>query len=120
MQAQDQLKAYFKKYGGLLKAKNLLYIKHLLFLLSKLLKIFMMQSIDKTDKATMSARLMQFSDFLAETDILDLNIFKLIRYVEKSKISHKLRGFYKTKMEKDSAGVTEENNTENVEIRQTR
>jgi chromosome transmission fidelity protein 1 len=112
VQAQDQLKAYFKKDGGLLKAKNLLYIKHHLFLLSKLLKIFMMQSIDKTDKATMSARLMQFSDFLAETDILDLNIFKLIRYVEKSKISHKLRGFYKTKMEKDSAGVTEENNTE--------
>ena len=57
---------------------------------------------------------MQFSDFLAETDILDLNIFKLLRYVEKSKISHKLHGFYKTKIEKDAAGGgAMENNTEN-------
>ena len=52
---------------------------------------------------------MQFSDFLAETEVLDLNIFKLIRYVEKSKLSHKLHGFYKTKMEKDAVAENTEN-----------
>ena len=91
--ARDQLMAYFKKYGGLLKAKNLLYVKQILMLQSKLQKCF---------QNTKEARLIQLADFFRENDLFNLNLFKLIRYIEKSKISHKLHGFHKAKLEKDA------------------
>ena len=90
--------SYFKKYSSLLKAKNLLYIKQLLYLLAQLLKCF---------KKFQEARLLLLSDFLVETELLNLNLFKIIRYIEKSKISHKLNGFYKAKKDAANNEITE-------------
>jgi hypothetical protein len=43
-------------------------------------------------------------DFLSETEIFNLNLVKLVQYIEKSKIGFKLRGFsqrnFETKEEK--------------------
>ena len=85
--------AYFKKYGGLLKAKNLLYVKQLLNLLRQLLLIF---------QNSKESNLSQLSDFLIDNGLMNLNLYKLIRYIEKSRISHKLHGFHKSKLENDA------------------
>jgi chromosome transmission fidelity protein 1 len=86
---QVQLKTYLSKYKSHLKAKNLLYIKQILFILNKLNKNM------TTTNELMSSKLMLLSDFLYETEIFNLNLFKLIKYIEKSKISYKLQSFSK-------------------------
>ena len=45
--AQNQLKNYFKKFNSMLKAKNLLYIKQLEFVLAKLIGSFKNQKDSK-------------------------------------------------------------------------
>ena len=91
--AQEQLKAYFKRFQGMLKAKNLLYIKQLMFVLAKLASCF----------HGSESKMMLHSDFLAEIDIFHLNLFKLIKYVEKSRICHKLQS-YNAKKKKENNG----------------
>ena len=87
--AQNQLKNYFKKFNSMLKAKNLLYIKQLEFVLAKLIGSFKNQT---------DSKLMQFGDFLVEMDSFNnINLFKLIRYIEKSKICYKLQSYSQQK-----------------------
>ena len=68
----------------MLKAKNLLYVKQLLYILAKLVSCFASEK---------ESKLMLWSDFIVTLDIFNINLFKLIRYIEKSKISHKLQSY---------------------------
>ena len=87
--AQSQVKNYFKKFQKMLKAKNLLYIKHILTVLAKLKGAVKNQE---------DSKLIQFGDFLVEMDSFDkINLFKLIRYIEKSRICYKLQSYNKQK-----------------------
>ena len=106
-----------QRYLSRLKAKNLLYIKQILFLLSALVKVLGAKkpACDGPDTAPVvseQARLMETSEFMSETQIYNLNVYKLIRYMHKSKITHKLNGFAEkyndgnVKVEKKAKGVT--------------
>ena len=80
-----------------LKAKNLLYIKQILFVLSSLVKMLGGARPDVAPDTPIAqgsgSRLMETSQFMSETQIYNLNVYKLIRYMHKSKITQKLHGF---------------------------
>ena len=77
----------------MLKAKNLLYIKQLKLVLAKLVGYIKTQE---------DSKLMHFGDYLMEMDNFDnVNLFKLIRYIEKSKICHKLQSYTQSKKNED-------------------
>ncbi|CAP35860.1 Protein CBR-CHL-1 [Caenorhabditis briggsae] len=79
------IREYNAKYKLRLKAKNLLYMKQLEQLTSKMLIFLNSQS--KEDVMTMA----QLSRNL---NILELNLFKLATYIEKSDLCKKFHGFY--------------------------
>ena len=73
--AVRQVNQYFTRYSSRLLAKHLLYIKQVAFILSKLKKIL---------DATKVSRLMSTFDFINEAEIFNLDLIRLIKYIEKS------------------------------------
>ena len=91
--AQDQLKGYFQRFQSMLKAKNLLYVKQLLLVIAKFIG-FMKKEKD--------SKLLLLTDFWAELDIFQINLFKLIRYIEKSRICQKLQNYGNKKKDENA------------------
>nr|XP_045000056.1 ATP-dependent DNA helicase DDX11 isoform X2 [Jaculus jaculus] len=95
-QAHSQLLQYMERYRKRLKAKNLMYIKQILYLLEKFVAILggnikqnpSTQSISRT-----GTELKSINDFLFQSQVDNINLFKVQRYCEKSMISRKLFGF---------------------------
>ncbi len=92
-----QLQTYVQRYRSRLKAKNLLYLKQIMFVLTSLAKIFGVSKKETRPeqelKADLPTRLVEAMTFLTELEIFNLDLFKLIRYVRKSKLVQKLHGF---------------------------
>ncbi|KAM5252234.1 ATP-dependent DNA helicase DDX11 isoform 1-T4 [Hipposideros larvatus] len=95
-QAHSQLSQYMERYRKRLKAKNLMYIKQILYLLEKFVTVLggnikqnpNMQSLSRTE-----TELKTINDFLFQSQIDNINLFKVQRYCEKSMVSRKLFGF---------------------------
>lgn len=95
-QAHSQLSQYMERYRKRLKAKNLMYIKQILYLLEKFVTVLggnikqnpNMQSLSRT-----GTELKTINDFLFQSQIDNINLFKVQRYCEKSMVSRKLFGF---------------------------
>ncbi|XP_030587126.1 ATP-dependent DNA helicase DDX11 isoform X3 [Archocentrus centrarchus] len=79
--AHSQLSQYADRYKSRLKAKNLMYIKQILFVIEGLVRV-----LGGTEMLTIN-------NFLFKAQIDNINLFKLQRYFEKSLISRKLAGF---------------------------
>ena len=93
-----QLSQYREKYSSRLKAKNLLYIKQILFIISKIIKLLGgVPGKDPSEVCNKDAKeetkLVDVSEFLSESQIYNLDLFKLIKYCNISQICHKLNGF---------------------------
>ncbi|KAK2848365.1 hypothetical protein Q7C36_010047 [Tachysurus vachellii] len=93
--AHSQLSQYCDRYRSRLKAKNLMYIKQILFVLEGLVrtlggKVGMNPVAQSTQPGT---ELLTINDFLFRAQIDNINLFKVQRYFEKSLISRKLFGF---------------------------
>ncbi|NWJ07277.1 DDX11 helicase, partial [Crypturellus undulatus] len=98
--AHSQLLQYMERYRKRLKAKNLMYIKQILYLLQQFVSVlggkkmfypganflFSTPSFSGTE-------LKSINDFLFQSQIDNINLFKVQRYCEKSLISRKLFGF---------------------------
>ncbi|KAI0237636.1 ATP-dependent DNA helicase DDX11 [Lamellibrachia satsuma] len=94
--ASSQLSQYLERYLRRLKAKNLLYIRQIIFILNNLNKYLTGQSGTKgpTPRKTKAETVIRaINDFLFDTKLDNLNLFKLKRYCRKSQISKKLHGF---------------------------
>ena len=81
-----------------LQAKNILYIKQLLFILSSFIKMLGgAPGKDPTEITNQCAKeetnLIEVADFLSESQIYNLDLFRLIKYCNVSQICHKLNGF---------------------------
>ncbi|CAB4010317.1 ATP-dependent DNA helicase DDX11 isoform X1, partial [Paramuricea clavata] len=96
--ANSQLLQYRDRYKSRLKAKNLMYVKQILQVLSCLLACFD-KSPQNTDgqqeesKQKADVKLLKINDFLFTTKMDNINLFKIKRYCERSMISKKLNGF---------------------------
>uniref|UniRef100_H2Z3N9 DNA 5'-3' helicase n=1 Tax=Ciona savignyi TaxID=51511 RepID=H2Z3N9_CIOSA len=86
--AHGQLTRYAHKFNTRLKAKNLFYVKQILYVLQNLL-----HATNKENKPKLNSRLLTVNDFLFSSKLDNINFFKLLRYCERSKISRKLSGF---------------------------
>ncbi|XP_042559674.1 ATP-dependent DNA helicase DDX11 isoform X2 [Clupea harengus] len=103
--AHSQLTQYCDRYRSRLKAKNLMYIKQILFVLDGLIrtlggKVGQNPNSQSTQSGT---ELLTINDYLFKAKIDNINLFKLQRYFEKSMISRKLSGFAERY---EGAGVT--------------
>ncbi|NWQ76361.1 DDX11 helicase, partial [Columbina picui] len=94
--AHSQLLQYMERYRKRLKAKNLMYIKQILYLLERFVAMLggnvnqnpSCQAVSQT-----GTLLKSINDFLFQSQIDNINLFKVQRYCEKSLISRKLFGF---------------------------
>ncbi|NXE70487.1 DDX11 helicase, partial [Calcarius ornatus] len=94
--AHSQLSQYMERYRKRLKAKNLMYIKQILYLLEQFVAMLGgnvnqnpgCQAVPQTGTVLKS-----INDFLFQSQIDNINLFKVQRYCEKSLISRKLFGF---------------------------
>ena len=97
-QAKKELEEYKARYASRLKAKNKLYISHLIYVTTGLVKF--LASINKASSAQNQNRngsngfqLLSPGELLLKAKVDHVNLFKLVRYLKLSKLNHKLRGF---------------------------
>ncbi|XP_073177217.1 ATP-dependent DNA helicase DDX11 isoform X5 [Lepidochelys kempii] len=94
--AYSQLLQYMERYRKRLKAKNLMYIKQILYLLERFVSILggnVNQNPNAQSISQAGTELKSINDFLFQSQIDNINLFKVQRYCEKSLISRKLFGF---------------------------
>lgn len=95
-QAHSQLLQYMERYRKRLKAKNLMYIEQILYLLQKFVAVLggnIKQNPSTQSLLQTGFELKSMNDFLFQSQIDNINLFKVQRYLEKSMISRKLLGF---------------------------
>ncbi|XP_004461898.2 ATP-dependent DNA helicase DDX11 isoform X2 [Dasypus novemcinctus] len=95
-QAHSQLLQYMERYRKRLKAKNLMYIKQILYLLEKFVSVLggnIKQNPNTQSLLQTGTELRTINDFLFQCQIDNINLFKVQRYCEKSMVSRKLFGF---------------------------
>ncbi|CAK6443073.1 unnamed protein product [Pipistrellus nathusii] len=95
-QAHSQLIQYMERYRKRLKAKNLMYIKQILYLLEKFVAVLggnIKQNPNTQSLSQTGTELKTINDFLFQSQIDNINLFKVRRYCEKSMVSRKLFGF---------------------------
>ncbi|KAM9352520.1 ATP-dependent DNA helicase DDX11 [Symphorus nematophorus] len=93
--AHSQLNQYAERYKSRLKAKNLMYIKQILFVIEGLVRVLGGKVGQNPQSQTTQAgtEMLTINNFLFKAQIDNINLFKLQRYFEKSMISRKLGGF---------------------------
>ncbi|NWT39317.1 DDX11 helicase, partial [Chroicocephalus maculipennis] len=94
--AHSQLLQYMERYRKRLKAKNLMYIKQILYLLEQFVAVLggnVKQNPNCQAVSQTGTVLKSINDFLFQSQIDNINLFKVQRYCEKSLISRKLFGF---------------------------
>ncbi|XP_033615327.1 ATP-dependent DNA helicase DDX11 [Fukomys damarensis] len=95
-QAHSQLLQYTERYRKRLKAKNLMYIKQILYLLEKFVAVLggnIRRNPGTQSVSPTGTELKTINDFLFQSQVDNINLFKVQRYCEKSKVSRKLCGF---------------------------
>uniref|UniRef100_A0A3Q2NUU3 DEAD/H (Asp-Glu-Ala-Asp/His) box helicase 11 n=1 Tax=Fundulus heteroclitus TaxID=8078 RepID=A0A3Q2NUU3_FUNHE len=93
--AQSQLTQYADRYRSRLKAKNLMYIKQILFVIEGLIRVLggKVGQNPQSQTTPSGTEMYTINNFLFKAQIDNINLFKLQRYFEKSLISRKLGGF---------------------------
>uniref|UniRef100_A0A671KGY9 ATP-dependent DNA helicase DDX11 n=1 Tax=Sinocyclocheilus anshuiensis TaxID=1608454 RepID=A0A671KGY9_9TELE len=89
--AHSQLSQYCERYRSRLKAKNLMYIKQILFVLEGLVRTLggKVGQNPNTQSCQPGSELLTINDFLFKAQVDNINLFKVQKYFEKSMISHK-------------------------------
>ncbi|XP_076825562.1 ATP-dependent DNA helicase DDX11-like isoform X2 [Clavelina lepadiformis] len=102
----SQLQQYAQKFNKRLKAKNLFYVKQILFILRHLAMVMVKQRQSTSPAAQSgSSLLLTINQFLFKASLDNINFHKILRYCQRSKISKKLSGFFE-KMESNSKKTT--------------
>ncbi|XP_060891263.1 ATP-dependent DNA helicase DDX11 isoform X1 [Labrus mixtus] len=93
--AHSQLTQYADRYRSRLKAKNLMYIKQILFVIEGLVRVLggKVGQNPHTQTTQTGTEMLTINNFLFKAQIDNINLFKLQRYFEKSLISRKLVSF---------------------------
>ncbi|KAM9311458.1 ATP-dependent DNA helicase DDX11 [Gastrophryne carolinensis] len=111
-QAHSQLAQYMERYRSRLKAKNLMYIKQILFLLEKFVGALggsVKQNPNFQKVPQDGTTLKSINDFLFYSQVDNINLFKVQRYCIRSMISRKLFGFMERFSSSDAAAPVTEN-----------
>uniref|UniRef100_A0A8C7GAK6 ATP-dependent DNA helicase DDX11 n=1 Tax=Oncorhynchus kisutch TaxID=8019 RepID=A0A8C7GAK6_ONCKI len=87
--AHSQLAQYSERYRSRLKAKNLMYIKQILFVVEGLVRVLGGKCV-YVCPVKKTTELLTINNFLFKAQIDNINLFKVQRYFEKSMISRKV------------------------------
>ncbi|XP_075920134.1 ATP-dependent DNA helicase DDX11-like [Petromyzon marinus] len=112
--AHSQLTQYLHRYRSRLKAKNVMYIKQILFVLDGLVQTLGGKTGANPNLQTLTSpgtEVRSINDFLFAAQIDNINLFKVHRYCEKSKVGHKLLGFVECYMEQGMGQVASHSST---------
>nr|XP_019934498.1 PREDICTED: ATP-dependent DNA helicase DDX11-like isoform X3 [Paralichthys olivaceus] len=93
--AHSQLSQYADRYKSRLKAKNLMYIKQIMFGIEGLVQV-LGGKVGQNPQSQMTqtgTEMFTINNFLFKAQIDNINLFKLQKYFDKSMISRKLGGF---------------------------
>jgi chromosome transmission fidelity protein 1 len=97
LRTHSQLQQYEVRFRSRLKAKNLLYIKQIIYILSCFVKCLGgSTSVSAEQQSTGSqddTKLWTIHNFLFHTKLDNYNMFKVVQYCRNSQISKKLNGF---------------------------
>ncbi|XP_051808029.1 ATP-dependent DNA helicase DDX11 [Acanthochromis polyacanthus] len=93
--SHSQLTQYADRYKSRLKAKNLMYIKQILFVIEGLVRALggKVGQNPQSQTTQTGTEMLTINNFLFKAQIDNINLFKLQRYFEKSMVSRKLGGF---------------------------
>uniref|UniRef100_A0A671VQS3 ATP-dependent DNA helicase DDX11 n=1 Tax=Sparus aurata TaxID=8175 RepID=A0A671VQS3_SPAAU len=90
----SQLSQYADRYKSRLKAKNLMYIKQILFVIEGLVRVLggecKVGQNPQSQTTQTGTEMLTINNFLFKAQIDNINLFKLQRYFEKSMISRKV------------------------------
>ncbi|XP_053742276.1 ATP-dependent DNA helicase DDX11 isoform X1 [Synchiropus splendidus] len=113
--AHSQLSQYADRFRSRLKAKNLMYIKQILFVIEGLVQALGGKVGQNPQSQTIQTgtEMLTINNFLFKARIDNINLFKLERYFEKSMISRKLGGFVEKYAGSGVSPHTPSNNKEN-------
>lgn len=82
------------RFRSRLKAKNLLYVKQILYVLNCLLRFLEGKTDNKKQRLEKSeSKVLTVNQFLSDSGFDNINLFKVLQYCRKSQISKKLNGF---------------------------
>ncbi|XP_019853718.1 PREDICTED: ATP-dependent DNA helicase DDX11-like isoform X2 [Amphimedon queenslandica] len=112
----SQLLQYRDRYQSRLKAKNLMYIDQILFVLISFQRL-LTRSSDTPNPHTSTGtinqsqqehcELVRLNEFLLKAKIDNINMFKLLQYCKKSQIAKKLNGFAES-YQRDEATIKDD------------
>ncbi|XP_077424746.1 ATP-dependent DNA helicase DDX11 [Vanacampus margaritifer] len=93
--AHSQLSQYAERFRSRLKAKNVMYIKQIIFVIDGLVRVLggKVGPNPQSQVTQAATEMLTINNFLFRAQIDNINLFKLHRYFEKSMISRKLGGF---------------------------
>ncbi|RCH82838.1 ATP-dependent DNA helicase chl1, partial [Rhizopus stolonifer] len=92
----NQLSLYIQKYKERLLGKNVVYIKQVLNILKTLIQHFHVN-----DKSKRKDSIVRVNEFLHNSSIDHLNMYKIKNYLERSNLARKLNGFIDKAKEKE-------------------
>ncbi|KAG1219040.1 hypothetical protein G6F35_007820 [Rhizopus arrhizus] len=92
----NQLSLYIQKYKERLLGKNVVYIKQILSILKILI-----QHLQVADKSKRKDSIIHVNEFLHQSSIDHLNMYKIKNYLETSNLARKLNGFIDKAKEKE-------------------
>uniref|UniRef100_A0A0N5AH69 Helicase ATP-binding domain-containing protein n=1 Tax=Syphacia muris TaxID=451379 RepID=A0A0N5AH69_9BILA len=106
---QELLQEYITRYKSMMCAKNLLYIRQL-HALATSMKYLMKNYVDKGCDEIFS-----LENFLVRINSSEINLFKLLRYMEITRLCKKLHGFFLRRRSSDSNSHAASNNLTGIE-----
>ncbi|RDD45928.1 putative ATP-dependent DNA helicase DDX11 [Trichoplax sp. H2] len=90
-EAMHLLQCYQDRYKKRLSARNLVFIKQLIYLLKCIVGIF--TNTNNKTSPEKETSVYRSNDFLLSLNVDNLNLFKILRYCKRTSISKKLNGF---------------------------
>ena len=99
---RTQLGIYLQKFRSRLKGKNRIYVTQVVRLLDSLSAC--LDNIAKNSKS--SDGILNISEFLTGKGVDQINLYKLMRYLEESKLARKVEGYIKFTKEHESNPIS--------------
>ena len=99
--ALDQLLAYNKKYSSRLAGRNVFYLGQIRRILTTMIRFLKRRPKSRDGVEPQRKQMMDAVDLIFKLKLDNINLFSILRYLEKSRLSQKLLGFmnYQTSRE---------------------
>jgi len=92
--ATEQLAAYTRRYASRLAGRNLFYLGQIRRCLSAMMRYLNKKPVAVTlSSSNASSKMLSGTELLFAMKLDNLNLFKILRYLERSRLSQKLLGF---------------------------